>query len=42
MPSREWYKFRDIHEIWDAIEKEYNAFPDKYRQERGKRGTSEE
>ena len=42
MPSRELYKFRDIHEIWDAIEKEYMAFPEKYRQEKIKRGISKE
>ena len=42
MPSRELYKFRDIHEIWDVIEEEYNSFPEKYRQEKVKRGTSKE
>ncbi len=42
MPSRESYKFWDIHEIWDAIEEEYKAFPEKYRQEQGKRVISKE
>lgn len=42
MPSRELYKFMDIHEIWDAIKEEYRAFPDKYRQEQGKRGIIKE
>lgn len=42
MYSKDWHSFRDIREIWDAIEEEYNAFPEKYRQEKGKRGISTE
>lgn len=37
MYTKDWRSFRDIHEIWDAIEKEYMAFPEKYRQEKVKR-----
>ena len=42
MYSKDWNSFKDIQEIWDAIEKEYNSFPEQYRQEKAKRGASKE
>ena len=42
MYTKDWYSFRDIHEIWNAIEEEYKAFPEKYGQEKGKRGINKE
>lgn len=31
MYTKDWHNFRDIREIWNAIEEEYKAFPEKYR-----------
>ena len=42
MYSEDWHSFKDIREIWEAIEKEYSAFPEKYGQEKAKRGISKE
>lgn len=30
MNRNDWGSFRDIREIWDAIDKEYKSFPEKY------------
>ena len=39
MNKKDKSSFRDIQEIWDAIDKEYKSFPEKYT--KGKRAIEE-